>query len=53
MPAKMAPVPRELSASCGTCVRFEAKHLPIVTEHEDIEHCYAVTGSCAYTLTEG
>ena len=24
MPAKMAPVPRELSASCGVCVRFAA-----------------------------
>lgn len=25
IPAQLAPVPRYLSASCGTCVRFEAE----------------------------
>ena len=25
LPAYMAPVPRALSADCGTCVRFEAE----------------------------
>lgn len=23
LPARMAPVPRDLSSSCGTCVRYE------------------------------
>ena len=27
IPAKMMPVPRMLSSSCGTCVRMEAENL--------------------------
>lgn len=26
LPAKLTPVPRDLSSSCGTCVRYEAEH---------------------------
>ena len=28
IPARMMPVPRRLSSSCGTCVRWEAEALP-------------------------
>ena len=46
--AKMGPVPRELSASCGVCVRFEDDNAPIVAEYEDMESCYVVTGEGKY-----
>lgn len=49
IPAKMAPVPRKLSASCGVCVRFEAVSEPCVSEHEDMECCYVVSDIGAYT----
>jgi len=42
IPAKMAPVPRELSSSCGVCVRFEATDAPNVAEHEDMECLYII-----------
>lgn len=40
IPAKMAPVPRELSSSCGVCVRINASQAPLIQEHEDMEFCY-------------
>ena len=43
IPAKMAPVPRELSSSCGVCVRFEAECAPKAAEHEDMECCYYIS----------
>ena len=49
----MSPVPRELSASCGVCVRFEADSAPITAEHEDMERCYAIADNGAYTPAEG
>ena len=41
--AAMAPVPRKLSASCGTCVRFAA---PFETEwaDEDLDAVYVPEG---------
>lgn len=42
IPAKKAPVPRELSASCGVCVFFDAAAAPKIAEHEDMEKCYTV-----------
>jgi len=51
--AKMAPVPRELSASCGVCVRFNATDAPEVAEHEDMERCYVITSNNAYVPVEG
>ncbi len=51
--AKMMPVPREVSASCGTCVRFHAEAPPVAAEHEDMDRRYAVRGSGAYTIIEG
>jgi hypothetical protein len=35
---KLSPVPRTLSSSCGTCVRFEAETPPAVSElSEEVE----------------
>ena len=38
----LMPVPRKVSSSCGTCVRFEAADLPILSE-EDVEHLFRQT----------
>ena len=37
--AQMMPVPRSLSSSCGTCVRFEApvEYVPKADVHGEIE----------------
>ena len=53
IPAKMAPVPRKLSASCGVCVRFEAELAPVIEEHEDMELCYTVSPGNEYTPLPG
>ena len=53
VPAKMAPVPRELSSSCGVCVRFEAVCAPKIAEHDDMEYCYIITSNGAYAPVEG
>lgn len=38
MPARMMPVPRSLSSSCGTCVRWEGEELPPqATSAEEVE----------------
>jgi len=50
IPAKMAPVPRELSASCGVCVRFKATCAPDVSKHEDMDRCYQVSKDEKYTI---
>ena len=39
IPAKLMPVPRRLSSSCGTCVRMEAESadlLPLTEESEQL-----------------
>ena len=33
IPAKAMPVPRSLSSSCGTCVRFECEDLSVFGEY--------------------
>ena len=33
-PARIMPVPRNLSSSCGTCVRYEGDDLPIQISEE-------------------
>ena len=38
--AKQMPAPRVLSASCGTCVAFEAPTADIFAYAEDAEACY-------------
>ena len=51
--SKMAPVPRELSASCGVCVRFEGVRAPKAAEHEDMDRCYSAGPDGAYIPIEG
>lgn len=46
--ARMMPVPRELSASCGVCVRFEAESAPDAAVHDDMECCYVIAADGAY-----
>ena len=53
MPAKMMPVPRELSSSCGVCVRAKADSAPVATEHEDMEGCYEVAADGTFVLVKG
>lgn len=40
--ARMAPVPRQLSSSCGTCVRYQANDLCKSQIHMDFEDIYVV-----------
>lgn len=47
--ARMAPVPRALSSSCGTCVRYEAKEPMLSSMDEDVERVYEVKED-TYTL---
>lgn len=37
LPAKMMPVPRKLSSSCGTCVRVEAQNAQQIPRTEESE----------------
>ena len=53
IPAKMSPVPRNVSASCGVCVRFDAPCAPEPKEHEDMERCYVLDANGVYAPAEG
>jgi heterodisulfide reductase subunit B len=48
--ARMMPVPRKLSSSCGTCVRYlaDAPHLDAMDE--DVEAVYEKISKEDYTL---
>lgn len=48
--ARMAPVPRTLSSSCGTCVRYEAKEPMLDSMDEDVERVYRLEEGDTYTL---
>jgi len=48
--SKMTPVPRELSSSCGVCVRLDATSAPHIDDHEDMESCYVIEDDGTYTL---
>ena len=39
----LMPVPRRVSSSCGTCVRFQAAEVPEL-ETEDLERLFRQTG---------
>ena len=41
-PARMAPVPRQLSSSCGTCVFYTAPDLCQSCLDEDAERVYRI-----------
>ena len=48
--AQMAPVPRSLSTSCGTCIRYEADSTHRELMHEDFEAIYAIDSENHYQL---
>ena len=50
--ARMMPVPRKLSASCGTCVDYEAAGPLLEQMDTDVERVFSVAGE-TYTLLLG
>ena len=48
--AQMMPVPRKLSSSCGTCVRYLAEEPHLHAMDEDVEAVYEKIGKEDYTL---
>ena len=42
--AQMMPVPRALSSSCGTCVRYRSTEPHLEAMDEDVEAVYEVCG---------
>jgi len=48
--ARMMPVPRKLSSSCGTCVWYQAQQPCLDAMDEDVEAVYEKTGADAYAL---
>ena len=47
--ARMMPVPRKLSSSCGTCVRYQAEAPLLNLMDTDVEAVYEVIGREEYT----
>ena len=50
--AQMMPVPRKLSSSCGTCVRFEMAFDAASMQDEDLEKVVTVEGEVFTTIFE-
>ena len=48
--AQMMPVPRKLSSSCGTCVRYLAEEPNLSAMDEDMEGVYEKVGKEEYVL---
>ena len=48
--AQMMPVPRKLSSSCGTCVRYMAEEPNLNAMDEDVEGVYEKISNDEYTL---
>lgn len=48
--AGMMPVPRKLSSSCGTCVRYQAEQTLLDAMDQDVEGVYEVIGRDEYVL---
>ena len=46
--ARMMPVPRKLSSSCGTCVRYLAEEALLCAMDEDVEAVYEKIGKEEY-----
>lgn len=46
--AYMMPVPRKLSSSCGTCVRYQAEGPMLDIMDEDVEGVYEIVGKEQY-----
>ncbi|MBP3895400.1 MAG: DUF3343 domain-containing protein [Mogibacterium sp.] len=54
--ARTMPVPRSLSSSCGTCVKYSAPEPLFDTEHDEMEQMVIVNDDGTYTriyLAEG
>lgn len=47
--ARMMPVPRKLSSSCGTCVRYLSGEPHLDAMDEDVEAVYEKLGKEEYT----
>ena len=47
--ASMMPVPRKLSSSCGTCVRYQAAEPMLEQMDTDVEAVYEVIGKEEYS----
>ena len=50
VPARMMPVFRKLSSSCGTCVVYEAEDPCLPRMDEDVEGVYEIVGEEQYRL---
>lgn len=50
IPARMMPVPRKLSSSCGTCVRYLAGDPQLSAMDEDLEAVYEKISREDYVL---
>ena len=50
MKPQFMPVPRKLSSSCGTCVRYLAQNPNLDAMDEDVEAVYEKIGKEDYTL---
>ena len=51
MPARLMPVPRDLSSSCGTCVRYEGPALCLDSCNlEEVEQIVEITNEGYRTL---
>ena len=48
--ARMMPVPRKLSSSCGTCVYYKAEGPHLEVMDEDVEGVYEVIGREEYSM---
>ena len=49
IPARMMPVPRMLSSSCGTCVRMEAENPDLLPRTEETEQ-FALEQADGYAI---
>ena len=47
---KLMPVPRRVSSSCGTCVRYLAEEAQLSSMDEDVEAVYEKIGRDEYIL---
>ncbi|MCR5428485.1 MAG: DUF3343 domain-containing protein [Lachnospiraceae bacterium] len=48
--ARLMPVPRFLSSSCGTCCAFAADALPTPSHPDEIEQIVKMTGDDSYEV---
>lgn len=50
--ARMAPVPRKISSSCGTCVFYRAQEPCMEHIDPDVEAVYTMEGETVHTIKE-